>query len=547
MRAIHFTFIFSILISLAAKAQWSTNPTVNTPVCTALNKQIDPRILEDGTGGAFMVWKDYRNGLPDVFVQRIDKNGFVKWALNGVGACTEAADQSTPNICPDGAGGCILTWSDWRSGIERDLYAQRIDSSGNPLWSTNGVVVSDKPNREHNEKIVADGFGGAIVVWEQQGNNGWDEWAQRIDANGTVLWPAGGIPTSTVISNKINGRLEADGDGGAYIVWQDFRNGLDYDIYAQHFDGQGSRLWTNNGLLICNATGTQALPKIEPDELTGGFYTAWIDARLGDNDVYGQRVDGNGNFLWAMNGLSICGFNGNQSAIDILSDPNIDGLICTWKDNRNGNYDIYAQRINPIGQPQWTPTGLLVCANPNDQLNPNLAVDNMNGTIITWQDSSLVDFDIRAQRINSSGNLLWNTVGVTIGNATGPQTSVKNCTDGATGSIFVFMDKRSGVNDIYAHHIFGTGLSYSMAELGQLDKQVVTIFPNPANSMVQILMNESWAEEIFIYSLEGKIILNNTIDAVQNLSLDVNNFANGIYTMVIIGKGQKISTQFVKY
>ncbi len=34
-----------------ALAQWSSDPTVNTPVCTAPNDQTDPRIVSDGAGG----------------------------------------------------------------------------------------------------------------------------------------------------------------------------------------------------------------------------------------------------------------------------------------------------------------------------------------------------------------------------------------------------------------------------------------------------------------------------------------------------------------
>jgi hypothetical protein len=71
--------------------------------------------------------------------------------------------------------GAIVAWSDWRSGIERDVYAQRINSSGLVQWTTDGVAVADKPIREHNEKIISDDHGGAIIVWEQQDNFGqWD-------------------------------------------------------------------------------------------------------------------------------------------------------------------------------------------------------------------------------------------------------------------------------------------------------------------------------------------------------------------------------------
>ena len=108
--------------------------------------------MEDGKGGAFIVWKDYRMGAsnPDIYVQRLDSLGVPKWTLNGIGACTDMADQSTPAIISDMRGGAIVAWSDWRSGVERDLYAQRIDGNGNVCWTANGANISNLSNREHS-------------------------------------------------------------------------------------------------------------------------------------------------------------------------------------------------------------------------------------------------------------------------------------------------------------------------------------------------------------------------------------------------------------
>ncbi|MEY3598742.1 MAG: hypothetical protein RL521_1164, partial [Bacteroidota bacterium] len=54
-----------------SNAQWNSDPSVNTPVSIANNYQIDLRMMEDGEGGFFIVWKDYRNGTPDIYAQRV--------------------------------------------------------------------------------------------------------------------------------------------------------------------------------------------------------------------------------------------------------------------------------------------------------------------------------------------------------------------------------------------------------------------------------------------------------------------------------------------
>ena len=42
--------------------------------------------------------------------------------------CTSAYDQTSPKIISDGRGGAIIVWEDLRNGIDDDIYAQRINS-----------------------------------------------------------------------------------------------------------------------------------------------------------------------------------------------------------------------------------------------------------------------------------------------------------------------------------------------------------------------------------------------------------------------------------
>ena len=244
-------FGFFCINPLLLSAQWEVNNLINTPVCIEFGKQNDVRILGDGEHGAFLAWKDARNGNdnPDIYVQHVDSSGMMLWENNGKPICTDTTDQSTPNLCTDGNGGFILTWSDRRNGGERDVYAQRVSHDGVVLWTNNGVNVAGKPIREHNEKIASDDNGGAFIIWEQYDSIAqiWDIALQRIDANGNLLWNPQGINVTNVVSNKLNPKIQKDKSGGLFVVWQDMRNGLDYDVYAQRFDSQGQRLWGGSG------------------------------------------------------------------------------------------------------------------------------------------------------------------------------------------------------------------------------------------------------------------------------------------------------------
>ncbi|MES2286172.1 MAG: T9SS type A sorting domain-containing protein [Bacteroidota bacterium] len=506
--------LFLIILTLCVKtgfSQWSSNTAVNTPVCVELGRQIDLRMADDNKGGVFITWKDYRSGggvgLPDIYIQYLNQAGYPQWTTNGVALCTDAADQSTPSIVSDMAGGVIVAWSDWRTGIERDLFAQRIDSAGVIQWTINGVGVANKPEREHNEKIVSDDAGGAIIVWEQQGGNGnWDLWAQRIDHSGVPVWPVGGLPLCTVDANRLNPKVQKDGKGGAIITWQDYRNLTDYNVYAQRINATGSLLWGTGALAICSAQGAQVDPKIDPDSASGGAYIVWVDKRnLVDYDIYAQKVDENGTILWANDGVVVSDAAGNQSAQDILSSGNsTNGLIVTWKDIRSGNYDIYAQKLSSAGVRQWTNNDAPICTSTNDQLNPNILNDNAGGAIIVWQDAAGLDTDIKSQRINGNGIIQWALNGVIVTNAIGNQSSPKNVSDGNGGAIYAWQDRRDDANmsnDIYAHHLYSDGsINLSVNENSFLS--TLSSFPNPFFDNLTIEIDLQKEEKISIKLLD---------------------------------------------
>ena len=91
------------------------------------------------------------------------KRGWAAWPHdpnNGnVALCTAANDQGPPMIVSDGAGGAIVTWEDFRSGTNWDIYAQRVSAAGVPQWTANGVALCTAANTQGSPMIVSDGAG----------------------------------------------------------------------------------------------------------------------------------------------------------------------------------------------------------------------------------------------------------------------------------------------------------------------------------------------------------------------------------------------------
>jgi hypothetical protein len=228
-----------------------------------------------------------------------------------------------------------------------DVYAQRVDANGNPLWVANGVPVCTATGRQLSAEIIADAAGFATIVWRDERSGGADIYAQRLDPSGNALWTANGVGVCTIWNDEYQQKLVSDGMGGSIITWHDERIGQ--GIYAQRLNALGVAQWAANGVSVCsNAPG---LGRGEPEivgDLSGGAIVSWLDYRSGTPDVYAQRVDTNGNALWMTHGVPICTAPGSQNRQHIAPDG-AGGAYLAWTSGLGSAEDIYAMRIAPSG------------------------------------------------------------------------------------------------------------------------------------------------------------------------------------------------------
>jgi len=396
--------IYAQRISATGAVQWLAS---GVALCTATGTQQYPTIVSDGAGGAIVTWYDYRNGTNyDIYVQRISADGTIQWTDDGVALCTAAGGQLNPTVVSDGAGGAIVTWFDYRSGGTSDIYAQRISAGGSVQWAANGVALCTAGGTQQYPTIVSDGAGGAIVTWfdPRSGTSNTDIYAQRISATGVVQWLANGVALCTAAFRQDYPTIVSDGAGGAIVTWYDYRSGTNYDIYIQRISADGTIQWTADGVALCAATGTQWVPTIVSDG-AGGAIVTWYDQRSGNWDIYAQRIAASSAVSWTADGVALCTATGEQSYPTIASDG-AGGAIVTWYDYRSGtSYDIYAQRIAAGGSVQWVANGVALCTATGTQQYPTIVSDGGSGAIVTWYDNRSGNYDIYAQRVQANGQL----------------------------------------------------------------------------------------------------------------------------------------------
>nr|ACS83709.1 hypothetical protein WISOIL_0020 [uncultured bacterium AOCefta2] len=448
-------FALALVGAKPAMALWSTNPSQNNEICTTVTGKQSQQVIADGSGGAYICWTDSRNGT-NICAQHMNADGALTWAADGVIVCNLPYTQSTPAMVSDGAGGAIIVWRDFRASPDPfnpspQIIAQRLGPNGNAMWTTAGVVLCSAARNRMRLLAVSDGLGGVIAAWRDFRNGvNYTIYAQRVDSSGQAQWTTDGLGIVVLGSDHDNQTIAADGSGGAFCAWEDYRSGPS-DIYAQHVTSNGGFSWTANGIAICSELGYQTTPSIAPDG-SSGAYLCWQDAQIGGYAIV-QRVASNGATMWSANGTSV---SLTSRVPQMVSTP-AGVLIATG--TPNGYFEIRVQLVSPLGVVQWPSPGAVVSQPSMIAGLFAITDDGSAGMIVSWtQDLGGGNTGILAQRVTSSGIASWTQYGVIVCNAANSRSSPLLANLLNSGYVDVWLDKRTNSgNDIYGSRLNTSG------------------------------------------------------------------------------------------
>jgi hypothetical protein len=548
---------FVILVSLVPSSvhpQWQVN---GVDVATRDDNHSNPAIISDGAAGAIIAWQN-----ADIYVQRVDAFGVPQWTGGDVVLCAAVGLQQYPTLVADGAGGAIVVWYDHRSPAGIDIYAQRVNGSGSPLWTPDGVALCAAAGDQYSPQIISDGAGGAIVTWHDYRDGIGEIYAQRVNASGLPLWTPDGVGLCTETNIQINPAIIPDGAGGAIVAWEDFRGvSVTADIYAQRVDGSGTPLWMTNGVGLCTAGNHQFGPKLVADG-AGGAIVAWRDGRSGAGyDIYAERISTSGVLQWTADGVPVCTAAQDQTTPAIAEDG-AGGAILSWSDYRGGMADIYVRRVDAAGAPQWNPDGIVLSTAPfaHDQLESRIVSDGAGGAIVSWRSvsgSAYFGSDIVAQRVDAVGVPQWETDGVVLCGAKGDQFGPTVTQDAGAGAIVAWFDHRNFNWDIYAQRVTATGeIPTAVAGPARVPGLIVgEIYPNPsaASASMDIELAASSAVRVEIFDVSGRTLRVMTLRDVvgaQRIELDGRDdrgrlLASGIYFSRVTANGSTATRKMV--
>lgn len=422
-------------------------------------------------GEMIFCWSDTRSGGRDIYANKIDKNGNSLWSEDGVVVASAEGRQEDPLLVSDGSGGAYLIWVDYRDEPDAgDIYGQHILSDGSPSWGLSGIALSNVPGQQVSPNLCVDGNGGAFSIWVDKSASSTGQIYATHLSQGGPLYPGTGLAVVTNDAEHTTISLERSGVGGAAMIWTDNRDVNNLDIYAKRLYLNSSNeietSWGDDGgLPICMAEGEQSFPKITYFTDEKNIFV-WEDHREGiEGNIYSQIISLDGNLIYEQNGSKICDNSSSQIKPRVKASPQ--GAVVVWEDDRNGQSDIYAQKLLEDGSIQWGTGGTEVSIYDGSQGQPRLTVDSSGGAYVVWMDSrndEYPEIEIYAEYLDSSGNNIGGE-NILICDAGYYQFNPLVRFDGEDGAFIVWGDQRSGSIGIYSQHINPSG-SISFAEDG---------------------------------------------------------------------------------
>ncbi|MDP8242138.1 MAG: SBBP repeat-containing protein [Candidatus Celaenobacter antarcticus] len=350
---------------------------------------ISRAITVDGNGNLYVTGQFKRtayfgsysitsNGMEDIFVAKLDKNGIWKWA---VGAGGNGFDTGTGVVIDNSGdlyitGGCSETASfgpySYTSEGGTDIYVAKLDNDGNWLWVT-GMGSSEF---EYAYSIVQDGVGGQYITGyfneivtfgshSLTSSGVGDIFVAKIDQDGVWQWATQAGGTGNDVSNSIN----IDTSGNSYITgyfWDTAYFGTttlissgSTETYVAKLDTNGGWEWASQaGGVSCDNGNAICIDANGNSYITGKYMETFYFGTdsltcVGDYDVFVAKLDTGGNWEWAVKAGGIDSDMGFGIALDNEANCYVTGYFedCSsfgsYLFTSSGDEDIFIAKLAP--------------------------------------------------------------------------------------------------------------------------------------------------------------------------------------------------------
>jgi len=452
LRPVRFAFCITLLVLFAAtpaRAQWSEDPLQNLVVADRPDGQAQPKIAPTADGGFYVSWLGGGGDGFDVYLQRLDADGYEQWAMNGVRiADRDFSSTQDYGLARSADGGALLAFRFEDGSGTPQIVANRIDADGTPLWDDPGVFVSADASGAASPKITGMPDGGAVVAWTS-----FDTGAitlQRLDADGMPQWGPDGVALTLPSGVFLIADLHADGAGNVIVSGSAQLSNFDRRLWAQKLDGDGLPLWGADPVEMFDGSDGALQFGYFPPFVTdgdGGAVFAWYQVGTStDLRVRVQRVLADGSLAFPQNGVDVAtGADVLRSAPSAAFDPTTGDTYVIWPEEQQVGterlYGVSAQRIDATGARQWGDTGRVLVPLGSEQGSQVSALALGDGALFAWSLGSVPNpMRIESARLDVAGAFVWPDEIVPLKTATTPHSRTRGALSTDAFAAYVWAD-----------------------------------------------------------------------------------------------------------
>ena len=214
----------------------------------------------------------------------------------------------------------------------------------------------------------------------------------------------------------------------------------------------GGVLWYNADISCYSPVGARRFENAFDDVLEGMAHVRvaadpFGGAILGYADFmahhdHALRVAGDGNTLWTG--------TFKEGAQYVASDGAGGAIVCVAV--LAGSKDIWAQRFNSSGQATWTADGIPLCTAAGAQSIIGFESSGADRFTVVWLDKRSGANEIYAQSADTAGTAFWQADGVQISGSHGVQARQSMTSDGMGGAFVAWSD-----GSLFMQHITSSG------------------------------------------------------------------------------------------
>ncbi|MEA2030427.1 MAG: hypothetical protein U9N55_02365, partial [candidate division Zixibacteria bacterium] len=373
-----------------------TDFRVNTDV--GVVEQNDPHIAVAPDGSFAIVWTDKREGANDIFLQRFDDNGFPVSDNIKINDDVPPQWQAQPALAVDLSGRYGSVWQDYRTdgySSNPDIFYVLLDSSVVPTGCNKNITPGYQDWLRENPDISLSAWGTGVVVWADRISGSWDIYGQLIGSDGSLIGGSFKINDDSGINQQHSPRVSTSAVGWFVVTWYDDRLGND-DIFVQRFDSDGNALGSNVKVNTDTGSERQTYSDVATDG-AGHFTVVWVDYRNGaypaNPDIYGAKFDTNMSPVTGNMRLNTDASDRAQKYPAISADR-MGNVGIVWSDSTLPSWRIMGQMIDVDGVVREVDFAADTSGD-STKMKPDIAIDGTH-RYVTWVDYRNGNYDIYA-------------------------------------------------------------------------------------------------------------------------------------------------------